>query len=151
MLFSAASAVLSYYAFGHVRLRVDIWLHPFKPSEISGNAYQLVQGLFGIANGGLLVTPHVVDGWTDPDGSVHEAEAPPAERIMREETAEPMIELLTNAIDNGIHSVGTKPSGSTMPLRDTFAVSFFVSITATAACPHSETKSRSRFSSRRHP
>jgi cell division protein FtsW (lipid II flippase) len=72
LLLFAASAVLSYYAFGHVRLRVDIWLHPFKPSEISGNAYQLVQGLFGLANGGLLGTglgrgrPDVVpSAWND--------------------------------------------------------------------------------------
>lgn len=72
LILFAFSAVFSYYAFGHVRLRVDIWLHPFRPSEISGNAYQLVQGLFGLANGGLLGTglgrgrPDVVpEAWND--------------------------------------------------------------------------------------
>ena len=72
LLLFAVSAVLSYYAFGHVKLRVDIWLHPFRPSEISGNAYQLVQGLFGLANGGLFGTglgrgrPDVVpEAWND--------------------------------------------------------------------------------------
>ena len=35
------------------------------------------------------------------------------------------------AIDIGIHSVGTNPSGSTIPLRATFAVSLRVLITAT--------------------
>ncbi len=71
ILFSA-SAVFSYYAFGHVRIRVDIWLHPFSPGEISGNAYQLVQGMFGLANGGLFGTglgrgrPDVVpEAWND--------------------------------------------------------------------------------------
>ena len=50
----------------------------------------------------MLVTPHVVAGWTDPDGTYHEADQPPRERIMREETADTMVELLTNAVDNGI-------------------------------------------------
>ena len=59
------------------------------------------------------MTPHVVDGWTDPDGTFHAAEQPPAERIMREETAETMVELLTNAIDNGI-ATGAKISGYTV-------------------------------------
>jgi cell division protein FtsW (lipid II flippase) len=40
--------------FGHVGERFDIWLHPFAGSNPSDNAYQLVQGLYGMANGGLL-------------------------------------------------------------------------------------------------
>jgi len=63
---------------------------------------QLVAGYASFANGGLLVTPHVVSGWTDPDGTYHVAQQPPPERIMRPETATTMIELLTNAIDDGI-------------------------------------------------
>jgi cell division protein FtsI/penicillin-binding protein 2 len=63
---------------------------------------QLVAGYAAFANGGMLVTPHVVEGWTAPDGTHHEADQPPQERIMREETADTMRELLTNAVDNGI-------------------------------------------------
>lgn len=63
---------------------------------------QLAAGYASFANGGTLVTPHVVEGWTDPDGTYHAAQQPPGERIMRAETAETMIELLTNAIDDGI-------------------------------------------------
>ena len=48
------------------------------------------------------MTPHVVEGWTDPDGTYHAADQPPSERIMRPETAATMIDLLTNAIDDGI-------------------------------------------------
>jgi cell division protein FtsW (lipid II flippase) len=40
--------------FGHVGERFTIWLHPFTPVNIQGNAFQLVQGLEGMANGGLL-------------------------------------------------------------------------------------------------
>ncbi len=80
---------------------------------LSLTAVQLAAGYASFANGGLLVTPHVVDGWTDPDGTVHATEQPPAERIMREETAETMVKLLTNAIDNGI-ATGAKVSGYTV-------------------------------------
>jgi cell division protein FtsI/penicillin-binding protein 2 len=69
---------------------------------LSLTAVQLIAGYAAFANGGNLVTPHVVEGWTDPDGTYHAADQPPAERIMRPETAATMVELLTNAIDDGI-------------------------------------------------
>jgi cell division protein FtsW (lipid II flippase) len=39
---------------GHVGERFNIWLHPFVGNNPSHNAYQLVQGLYGMASGGLL-------------------------------------------------------------------------------------------------
>jgi cell division protein FtsI/penicillin-binding protein 2 len=80
---------------------------------LSLTAVQLVAGYASFANGGLLVTPHVVAGWTDPDGTEHATQEPPAERIMRPETAATMVELLTNAIDNGI-AQGAKLAGYTV-------------------------------------
>lgn len=49
-------AIASYYAFGHVRERVDIWLHPFAGTNPQNSSYQLVQGLYGFATGGVLGT-----------------------------------------------------------------------------------------------
>ena len=69
---------------------------------LSMTAVQLIAGYASFANGGSLVTPHVVAGWTDPDGTYHVSEQPPPERIMRAETAATMVDLLTNAIDDGI-------------------------------------------------
>ena len=69
---------------------------------LSLTAVQLIAGYASFANGGNLVTPHVVEGWTDPDGTYHTVEQPPVERIMRPETATTMVDLLTNAIDDGI-------------------------------------------------
>ena len=48
-----ASRVLSY-----VGGRFDAWLNPFNPAvyNATGGSYQLVQGLFGLANGGLVGT-----------------------------------------------------------------------------------------------
>jgi cell division protein FtsW (lipid II flippase) len=45
----AASKLVS-----HVGERFDIWLHPFTGSNPENTAYQLVQGLYGMASGGLL-------------------------------------------------------------------------------------------------
>lgn len=46
-------AYVASLAFSHVARRVDAWLHTFDPSV---PAYQLQQGLFGMASGGLLGT-----------------------------------------------------------------------------------------------
>jgi cell division protein FtsW (lipid II flippase) len=46
-----AGAYAAYLALGHVQARVDAWLHPFDPDN---NTYQLVQGMYGMAWGGLI-------------------------------------------------------------------------------------------------
>jgi cell division protein FtsW (lipid II flippase) len=47
-----SGSFLAWTLFGHVQKRVDIWLHPFH--DTSGASYQLVQGLYGMATGGIL-------------------------------------------------------------------------------------------------
>ncbi|HEY7858683.1 MAG TPA: FtsW/RodA/SpoVE family cell cycle protein [Candidatus Nanopelagicales bacterium] len=47
-----SGAVMAYLAFGHVRVRFDLWLHPF--ADASGAGYQLVQSLYGFASGGVF-------------------------------------------------------------------------------------------------
>jgi cell division protein FtsW (lipid II flippase) len=42
--------------FHHVGERFTIWLHPFARANITGNAFQLVQGLEGMAFGGIFGT-----------------------------------------------------------------------------------------------
>jgi stage V sporulation protein D (sporulation-specific penicillin-binding protein) len=69
---------------------------------LSVTAVQLVAGYAAIANGGTLVTPHVIAGWTGSDGVYHATDVQPGERIMRQETANTMVRLLTEAVDNGI-------------------------------------------------
>jgi cell division protein FtsW (lipid II flippase) len=53
LLFLAGSAV-SYVLFAHVRVRVQVWLDPF--AYASDQGYQIVQSLYGFANGGLFGT-----------------------------------------------------------------------------------------------
>ncbi len=50
----ATGAYLAWRAFGHVQERVDIWIDPWKDPQ--GSGYQLVQGLFAMAFGGITGT-----------------------------------------------------------------------------------------------
>ena len=45
---------VAYHAFGHVAARVDVWLNPFAEEVRFDSGFQLVQGLFALANGGLF-------------------------------------------------------------------------------------------------
>ena len=53
-LFILVAAGLSYALFGHVRVRFDIWLHPW--ADPNGMSYQVVQSLFAIGSGGVWGT-----------------------------------------------------------------------------------------------
>ena len=52
-LFAVAS-VVAYYAFDHVRVRVQTWWDPF--ADPDGAGYQMVQSLFSFATGGIFGT-----------------------------------------------------------------------------------------------
>ena len=45
---------VAYHAFGHVAARIDVWLAPFDSDLRFDQAYQLTQGLFSLANAGVL-------------------------------------------------------------------------------------------------
>ncbi|HEX6474015.1 MAG TPA: penicillin-binding protein 2 [Candidatus Limnocylindria bacterium] len=79
---------------------------------LSVTAMQLVAGYAAIGNGGELVTPHVVAGWTTPDGTYHAAKPPTPQRVMREDTADTVLRLLTDAVDDGIAQPASIPGYS---------------------------------------
>lgn len=47
---ASVASVAGYKLFGHVRIRVEAWLNPWK--DVSGNGYQVVQGLFAMGTWG---------------------------------------------------------------------------------------------------
>ena len=51
LLFMVGAAA-AYYNFAHVRSRVTVWLDPWSYADTGG--YQIVQSIFGLANGGVL-------------------------------------------------------------------------------------------------
>ncbi len=55
-LLTAIGAIFAYAAFSHVQIRVKVWLDPFAYADAEG--YQIVQALYGFANGGTMGT-----GW----------------------------------------------------------------------------------------
>ncbi len=72
-------------------------------------AVQLVAGYAAIANGGIMVTPHVIAGWTDSNGTYRPTVLPEGERIMKQQTAATVVQLLTGAIDGGIAKAASVP------------------------------------------
>lgn len=47
----AGGATICYHLFAHVRVRVDVWLNPW--ADAAGRGYQILQGLFALASGGV--------------------------------------------------------------------------------------------------
>jgi peptidoglycan glycosyltransferase len=50
----AGAAYIAWRMFGHVQVRVDIWLDPW--ADRYGRGYQIVQALYGLADGGIVGT-----------------------------------------------------------------------------------------------
>jgi cell division protein FtsW (lipid II flippase) len=52
----AIGAYVGYLAFSHVQVRVDAWLHAMDPTKVADEGYQLSQGWFALASGGMVGT-----------------------------------------------------------------------------------------------
>ncbi len=68
---------------------------------VSVNALQAV-GVYGtVANGGIKVSPHVVAGWTAPDGTYTPEARPAGTRVVSQGTAGEVMTMLQSVVDAG--------------------------------------------------
>jgi cell division protein FtsW (lipid II flippase) len=56
LILFAIGAYIGYLAFSHVQVRVDSWLHAMDPTKVADEGYQLSQGWFALASGGMVGT-----------------------------------------------------------------------------------------------
>ena len=56
LILFAIGAYIGYLAFSHVQVRVDAWIHAMDPNKVADEGYQLSQGWFAFASGGMVGT-----------------------------------------------------------------------------------------------
>jgi cell division protein FtsW (lipid II flippase) len=56
LILFAIGAYVGYLVFSHVQLRVDAWIHAMDPNKVADEGYQLSQGWFAFASGGMVGT-----------------------------------------------------------------------------------------------
>jgi cell division protein FtsW (lipid II flippase) len=56
LILFAIGAYIGYLVFSHVQVRVDAWLHAMDPNKTADEGYQLSQGWFAFASGGMVGT-----------------------------------------------------------------------------------------------
>jgi stage V sporulation protein D (sporulation-specific penicillin-binding protein) len=77
---------------------------------ISVTPIQMVRAVSTIANGGWLMEPHVVKSVTDTKGKTVDIKPKQVKRILGQEAASVMSEIMINAVDNG-EAKWAKPKG----------------------------------------
>lgn len=76
--------------------------------EVAVTPLQVLRAYAAIANGGFLVTPHVVSWIKSPDGAMVHSFQPDSARILSQETAETFKDILKTVAEEG--GTGTKAS-----------------------------------------
>ncbi|MEN1976456.1 peptidoglycan D,D-transpeptidase FtsI family protein [Cellulomonas sp. P4] len=77
--------------------------------SLSVTALQATEVFATIANGGTRIAPHLVAGWTEPDGTYTPAEAPEATQVVSPETAATVLSMMESAVDEGTGSAAAIP------------------------------------------
>lgn len=91
---------------------------------IATTPMETVRALATLANGGRLVTPHLVKRIEYDDGEVKEIRYPEGERVLKESTSEEISRMLTTVVDDALrggsvalphHTVGAKTGTAQIP------------------------------------
>ncbi|QZN87548.1 penicillin-binding protein 2 [Cellulomonas sp. C5510] len=76
---------------------------------LSVTALQATDVFATIANGGVRVTPHLVKGWTEPDGTYTPAQPAETTQVVSPETAQTVLTMMESAVDEGTGSAAAIP------------------------------------------
>ncbi|GEL94246.1 cell division protein FtsI [Cellulomonas composti] len=76
---------------------------------VAVTALQATQVFATIANGGVRVQPHIIEGWTDPDGTYTPAEEAARTRVVSEATADTVLSMMESVVDDGTGSNAAIP------------------------------------------
>jgi len=68
---------------------------------VSVNALQAASVFATIANGGVRVTPHVIAGWTSPDGQYTPSTQEPGTQVVSPQTAATVLSMMESAVADG--------------------------------------------------
>ncbi|WP_243884272.1 peptidoglycan D,D-transpeptidase FtsI family protein [Cellulomonas fengjieae] len=93
---------------------VDDWQRRDKYAVLFGQAVsvtalQATQVFATIANGGVRVQPHIVKGWTSPEGVYTPAPAAASTQVVSPETAETVLTMMQSVVDDGTGSHAAIP------------------------------------------
>lgn len=69
--------------------------------EVAVTAIQLIQPVATVANKGILMKPYIVQSIVDKNGIVKEFRPKPVRRVISEETAEKMVNILEGVVQDG--------------------------------------------------
>lgn len=93
---------------------VDSWARRDKFAVLFGQslsvtALQATQVFATIANGGVRVQPHIIKGWTSPDGTYTPAEPATTTQVVSPETANTVLSMMESVVDDGTGSNAAVP------------------------------------------
>lgn len=71
---------------------------------LSVTAIQATQVYATIANGGVRVQPHLIAGWTAPDGTYTPVDEGSGTRVVSQQTADTVLQMLESVVDDGTGS-----------------------------------------------
>lgn len=76
---------------------------------VSVTALQATSVFATIANDGVRVQPHLLKGWTSPDGTFTPTETDPATQVVSPQTADTVLTMLESAVDEGTGGAAAIP------------------------------------------
>lgn len=76
---------------------------------VSVTALQATSVFATIANHGVRVQPHLIKGWTDPDGTFTAAQVPAGTQVVSAQTADTVLTMLESVVDDGTGSGASIP------------------------------------------